>query len=217
MRALPLVAAGLAGLLLAGCGGQRRAGPAPRAIPRPVGATEIGVASWYGHPHHGRRAANGEVFDMEKLTAAHRTLPFGTWLRVENLTNSKTVEVRVNDRGPFVDGRIVDLARAAARSIDMIGPGTARVRLTVIQAPPSAAANFSVQVGAFRERDHAERLRRSLEERFGPARLVLRAGDPALWRVLVGAEPDEIAAARLAERLRGEAGATAAFVVRLDN
>ncbi|HSV91600.1 MAG TPA: septal ring lytic transglycosylase RlpA family protein, partial [Desulfobacterales bacterium] len=100
-----------------------------------VGSVELGVASWYGHPYHGRRAANGEVYDMEKLTAAHRTLPFGTWVDVRNLSNGKHVLVRINDRGPFVQGRIIDLSRAAARQIDMIGPGIVKVRLEVT-APP---------------------------------------------------------------------------------
>src|SRR5258708_37853993 len=87
----------------------------PRAI---IGRTEHGIASWYGDPYHGRRAANGEIYDMEKMTAAHKTMPFETWVRVENLSNKKICEVRITDRGPFVDGRIVDLSRAAARSID---------------------------------------------------------------------------------------------------
>ncbi len=88
-----------------------------------MGSTEIGIASWYGHPYHGRQAANGEIYDMEKLTAAHRTLPFDTWVRVENISNGKTVEVRITDRGPFVGDRIIDLSHAAAREIEMIGPG----------------------------------------------------------------------------------------------
>src|SRR5437016_8973146 len=122
-------------LFLSGCGGKKRV---PAAAAR-LGSTESGVASWYGHPYHGRRAANGEIYDMEKMTAAHRTLPFGTWVLVTNLGNSKTVEVRITDRGPFIDGRIIDLSHAAARAIDLIGPGTARVRVEIISAPPAAA------------------------------------------------------------------------------
>ena len=97
-----------------------------------------GMASWYGYPYHGRRAANGEIYDMEKLTAAHRTLPFDTWVEVRNLANEKTVTVRITDRGPFVDGRIIDVSKAAARAIDLIGPGVARVRLTIVAPPPPA-------------------------------------------------------------------------------
>src|SRR2546425_5336798 len=126
-----------AGVLLSGCGGRKRVSlPAAARI----GATETGVASWYGHPYHGRAAANGEIYDMEKMTAAHRTLPFGTWVLVTNLANNKTVEVRITDRGPFIDGRIIDLSHAAARAIDLIGPGTARVRVEIISAPAAALA-----------------------------------------------------------------------------
>lgn len=186
--------------------------------PPPPGWTEVGVASWYGHPYHGRPAASGEIYDMEQLTAAHRTLPFGTWVRVRNLRNEKTVEVRINDRGPFLDGRVIDLSRAAARRIDLIGPGTGKVRLEVIRAPIAAAGRFAVQVGAFRDRKNAERVRRDMESRYGAARLVQRSGDPALWRVLVGVEATESSAGELAGKIRREAGRhLEAFVVRLDS
>jgi peptidoglycan lytic transglycosylase len=99
------------------------AGPSVPAATAKIGSTESGIASWYGIPYHGRRAASGEVYDMEQLTAAHRTLPFNTWLEVTNLANGKTIDVRVNDRGPFVDGRIIDLSQAAARAIDMLRSG----------------------------------------------------------------------------------------------
>lgn len=95
------------------------------------------MASWYGHPYHGRPTASGEIYDMERDTAAHRTFSFGTWVRVVNLSNGKHTEVRINDRGPFKRGRIIDLSRSAAREIDMIGPGTAKVRVTVIPARPA--------------------------------------------------------------------------------
>jgi rare lipoprotein A len=186
-----------------------------------VGAAETGLASWYGHPYHGRAAASGEIYDMEKLTAAHRTLPFQTWVRVENLQNGKRVEVRITDRGPFVAGRIIDVSHAAARVIGLIGPGVARVRVEVIRAPetpPAAPARFAVQVGAFRDQRNAERLRAEMERRYGTAKLVRRDGSPPLWRVLAGAEPTEEAAGALAERIRRERGnKEAAFVVRLDS
>jgi rare lipoprotein A len=156
------------------------------------------------------------LYDMEKMTAAHRTLPFGTWVEVANVDNGLATRVRVIDRGPFVRGRIIDLSRAAARQIAMLGAGTAHVRLTVV-APPEVAAEeawFAVQVGAFSDRTRAETLRRRMQERFGEARLLLRDGDPPLWRVLVGREPAQERAAGLAERLRLELGD--AFVVRLD-
>jgi rare lipoprotein A len=90
------------------------------------------MASWYGEPFHGRRTASGEVYDMEAMTCAHRTLPFGARIRVENLDNGRSTTLTVNDRGPFVEGRIVDVSRRGARELGMLGPGTARVRITVV-------------------------------------------------------------------------------------
>ncbi len=176
---------------------------------------EEGVASWYGRPHHGRPSSSGEIYNMNDLTAAHRTLPFGTKVRVLNLTNDLTVDVRVNDRGPFVKDRIIDLSRAAAQKIRMIGPGTARVRLYVLELPGAAAGadSFAVQVGAYAERANAERRRDEMERRYGTARLELRNGDPPLWRVLVGREETLEAAAALAKRIAAQAGP--AFVVRV--
>jgi rare lipoprotein A len=93
------------------------------------------MASWYGHPYHGRRTSNGEVYDMDQLTAAHLSLPFDTWVRVTNSANGRFVDLRINDRGPFVKERIIDLSREGARRIGMIGPGTARVRVEVVGLP----------------------------------------------------------------------------------
>ena len=179
-------------------------------------ATETGLASWYGHPYHGRAAANGEIYDMEKLTAAHRTLPFGTMVRVTNLGNAKSVDVRIIDRGPFVAGRIIDLSHAAAEAIEMIGPGVAQVRVDILSLQAIAPAEnwYAVQAGAFQDKDRAERLRTSMEREHGMARLVLRKGYPMLWRVLVGKEHTEDAANALAEQIRREVGT--GFVVRLD-
>jgi rare lipoprotein A len=114
--------------------------PAP-ARPRPkIGWTETGVASWYGIPYHGRQAANGEIYNMNELTAAHRTLPFGAIVKVTSLSSSASVTVRITDRGPFVGDRIIDLSRQAARQIDMIGPGIMKVRLEVVAYGPPRAA-----------------------------------------------------------------------------
>ena len=191
---------------------------AARRLPSPpqIQGVETGLASWYGHPYHGRPAADGEIYDMERLTAAHRTLPFGTLVRVTNLTNEKTVDVRIIDRGPFIDGRIIDLSHAAAVAIDLIGPGVTQVRLDVLSAPPPAPADslFAVQAGAFVDKSRAERLCLLLDGEYGPVRLVARAGSPSLWRVLVGSEPTEDTAKTLASKIRHEVGN--AFVVRLD-
>jgi rare lipoprotein A len=218
-------------VLFAGCHHKKVAQtPAPPASsaspPRPPAApgtadpesSETGLASWYGHPYHGRASASGEIYDMEQMTAAHRTLPFGTMVRVHDLDNEKTADVRITDRGPFVDGRIIDLSHAAARAIAMLGPGTARVRLEILSAPAAVAAHFAVQVGAFRNRDNAERLRRAMEVKYGRARLVERADTPGFWHVLVGMESTQDNASALADRIRGEdSSVTATFVVRLDS
>src|ERR1019366_9191308 len=133
MRTLIILVA--AAVALVGCGHKKRArvttppGPSHRAVVVQSGDTEEGLASWYGHPYHGRAAADGEIYDREKMTAAHRTLPFHTWVRVYDLDNNRTTEVRITDRGPFVGGRIIDLSHAAARELEMIGPGVARVRI----------------------------------------------------------------------------------------
>jgi rare lipoprotein A len=205
--------------LLAGCAHRKRAHVPPPPKPVAIGYTETGLASWYGYPYHGRAASNGETYDQEQLTAAHRTLPFETWVRVYNLDNRKTTEVRITDRGPFVEGRIIDLSRAAARQIGMLGPGTARVRIEVIRAPAGAAtAAFGVQVGAFRDRENADRLRDEMERTYGAARVVPRPGTPPLWRVLVGSEPTQQAAGALAARIRQNSlEKIECFVVRIDS
>ena len=129
--------------LFTSCASQRTTATKTTATPKAagVGWKQQGIASWYGEPYHGRRAANGEIYNMDAMTAAHKTLPFETWVRVRNLSNRSTTEVRITDRGPFVEGRIIDLSRAAAREIDIVRPGTARVRIEVIRAPKRAALN----------------------------------------------------------------------------
>jgi rare lipoprotein A len=231
-------AALLAALLLIATGCARktavRVSPPPPA-PAVVGSIESGIASWYGAPYHGRRTSSGEVYDMEQLTAAHRTLPFDTLVEVTDLDNGKRVEVRITDRGPFVDGRIIDLSRAAAREIDMLGPGTARVTLKVIatsapapvlaptaapapapapaeKAPPEIeppAPRYAVQAGAFFDRERAESFRSSLAANYPDTRLVEAA---PVWRVLVGRQMTLDAANKLAAQVRDASGE--ALVVR---
>ena len=198
---------------LTGCARKHRV--AAHVPPAPNGP-EFGIASWYGHPYHGRPAADGEIYDMEKMTAAHRTLPFNTWVRVTNLVNNKTVDVRIIDRGPFIDGRIIDLSHAAAKAIDLIGPGIAQVRVDIIAAPASTPpALYAVQIGAFANRDRAEQLRAAMEQQFGAARIVFRPGAPNLWRVLVGSAATLDDANALADQVRAAAGD--ALVVRMDS
>jgi rare lipoprotein A len=212
-----IVALAAAALALAGCAHKNRTS-VPPAIPVKIGHTETGIASWYGKPYDGRPSASGEIYNMEAMVAAHRTMPFNTWVRVHNLTNNRTVDVRIVDRGPFVRGRIIDLSHAAAKAIDMVGPGTARVRLVVIKPPPNAPSEvYAVQVGEFPNRNTAEKIRARMAAQFGSARLVPRPGSSGTWRVLVGVERSEEAAAALAERIRGESDEKNALVVRLDS
>ncbi len=181
-----------------------------------VGYTEEGIASWYGIPYHGRPAADGEIYNMEKLVAAHRVLPFNTWLKVTNLANNETVNVRVIDRGPFVKGRLIDLSKAAARNIGLLGPGVGEVRIEVISAPRDVPLNdfYAVQTGAFTSYASAERLRRQYAGSFGNAQLAVKQGPTPLYRVLVGKETTVEAAQQLAIVLGAENKSV--FVVRLD-
>lgn len=187
---------------------------------RSRGPVEQGIASWYGVPYHGRKASNGEVYDMYKFTAAHRTLPFNTVVRVTNLGNEKQVDLRIIDRGPFVDDRIIDLSLAGARAIDMVGPGTARVKVEIVSAPGNESVTkgrFAVQVGAFADRANAERLRERLAADYEHISIQDTTGPTGrLFRVRVGIEPNENAAQKLGNKLSSETGLRA-FVVRLDD
>ena len=179
--------------------------------------SEEGNASWYGVPFHGRRASNGEVYDMHKFTAAHRTLPFDTVVRVTNLSNGKSTVVRITDRGPFVDNRIIDLSMAAAREIDSIGAGVVPVRLEILSAGVDPASGFfTVQIGAFRDRGNAERLRQRLNASYSPIFIQqYDSPDGLFYRVRVGKVPGEDAARQFGEQLRNREGFTP-MVIRLD-
>ncbi len=153
-----LIIVGILSLLLTSC----------RSSPVRPGWSQRGIASWYGPNFQGRPTANGESFDMNDMTAAHRTLPFHTVVEVENLDNGRRTSVRINDRGPFIRGRIIDLSKAAARSIQMIGNGTAEVRITILQSPLTKEESaYLVQAGAYREKDRAETVARHLRKHFG--------------------------------------------------
>ncbi len=187
------------------------------AIPPPAGYSEEGNASWYGVPFNGRRASNGEIYDMYKLTAAHRTLPFETMVRVTNLNNGKSTTVRITDRGPFVENRIIDLSLAAAREIESVGPGVVPVRVEVITPGVDPTAGyFTVQVGAFRDPGNAQRLRDRLNVSYSPIFIQqYDSPDGLFYRVRVGKVSGEDAAHQLGEQLRAREGFTP-FVVRLD-
>jgi len=188
----------------------------PAAAPAPSGYTEEGEASWYGVPFHGRRASNGEIYDMYKLTAAHRTLPFETMVRVTNLNNGKSTVVRITDRGPFVNNRIIDLSLAAAREVESVGPGVVPARVEVLGGVDTTAGFFTVQVGAFRERANAERLRDSLNASYSPIFIQqYDSPDGVFYRVRVGRISGEDAAHQFGGQLHDRDGLTP-FVTRLD-
>jgi rare lipoprotein A len=182
----------------------------------PPGVFEEGLASWYGIPYHGRRAANGEVYDMHKMTAAHRTLPFDTIVRVHNLKNGRQTEVRINDRGPFIDGRVIDLSLAAAEAIDMVTAGVTPVRLELLSGPHPLSGKFTVQVAAFQVRENAVKFVRALEERYQPVYLHPEDTPKGMfYRVRVGRVESEKEARALAARLQREESVTP-LVIRLD-
>ena len=162
------------------------------------GFQENGIASWYGKDFHGKLTANGERYDMYAMTAAHKLLPFNTQLRVTNLSNNRSIIVRVNDRGPFVGNRVIDLTRAGAEQIGMIGPGTAQVRLESIGTVAGLkdgdlAGNFYVQVGAFGQRVNAESLVAKLRGQGLNARTYY-AEQVKFWRVQAGPYPSLVQA-----------------------
>lgn len=135
----------------------------------PEGDIEQGMASWYGPNFDGKVTSSNEIYDMFDLTAAHQTLPFGTHVIVTNLNNNKAVTVRINDRGPFVKGRIIDLSFAAAKVLDMVGPGVVPVSIEVLKeiSPPKTAVKYFVQIGSFSQRQNALGLRKELGNRYG--------------------------------------------------
>jgi rare lipoprotein A len=197
---------------------RRPTNPEARTGDQPVAGAyvEEGNASWYGAPFHGRRASNGEIYDMNKMTAAHRTMAFGTIVRVTNLTNGKTAVVRITDRGPFIENRIIDLSMAAAKSIESIGPGVVPVRLEVISGADPFGGFFTVQVGAFKEKQNAERLRARLNELYPPSTIQQVAiEEGTFYRVRAGKVSGEQAAQKFADELKAKEGFHT-MVIRLD-
>src|ERR1700742_3597549 len=229
----------VASIFVTGCGGRQPVAtappvtntppePAPPPIPEPTnrpalsspaaanpkpheGGTvfEEGKASWYGAPFHGRQASNGETYDMYKFTAAHRTLPFNTMVRVTNTTNGKSTTMRITDRGPFVDNRIIDLSYAAAKQIESIGPGVVTVQLEILSAIDPNEGTFTIQVDAFKDKANAERLVRRLSAASFPSVEVQSFHSPkgeAFYRVHVGKISGEDAAKKMSEELHAREG-----------
>ena len=206
----------------------------PAATPPPAGTTEaeekidvpagakpifeeIGIASWYGAPYHNRRGSNGEVYDMHAMTAAHLTLPLGSIVRITNLKSGHSALVRITDRGPFVVGRIVDLSLAAAKALDVYLPGTAKVRLEVMQAPAplDTGGRWAVQIGSFAGEKGAAALAEHLQERYEMAKVLKFVSPVGNWWVRVRVlDDDRQRATTLAHETETPEGSV--FLVRLD-
>jgi rare lipoprotein A len=194
---------------LSACG-RKTVRVAPPGATAGAAATEMqGLASYYAEPYHGRKTANGETFDTyNAMTAAHRTLPFNTVVRVTNKVNGKEVDVRINDRGPFIDGRVIDLSLIAARNIDMVRAGVVPVELTILKEGDNARVRsttgvaYAVQVGAFSTSQAAETLREDLEKRYREVSVQSVDSDKAVYRVRVGRESSMQSAEKLADQLR---------------
>ena len=185
------------------------------------------MASWYGRPFQGQTSASGETYNAEALTAAHRTLPFGTSVRVRRVDGGDSVVVRINDRGPYSQNRIIDVSEAAARRLGMKAPGVVRVAVEVMpEGAPSvnvpltsaaAQAEFVVQAGTFRNPENARRMREALANTYGAARIIVRPKAPGLLCVVVGDALKQDEAEALAARIRTARKENAgAYVIRLD-
>jgi rare lipoprotein A len=193
------------------------------------GFRQRGIASWYGKDFHGRRTANGEVYNMYGISAAHKTLPLGTHVRVTNLRNDKTIVVRVNDRGPFVRGRIIDLSYGAAKKIGLVGPGTAPVDIVALGFPKKTpdkktgkpayvpgnyyVGQFAVQVGAFKQHENALLLKNKLAKAYDNVHIVVfESNRGTFYRVRV-AKCTTLEEARQYEKQLQSEGFPAAIVV----
>jgi rare lipoprotein A len=193
--------------------------PAELNIPadtRPL-QVETGIASWYGAPYHNRRGSNGEIYDMHAMTAAHRTLPLGSIVRVTNPANDKSVVVRITDRGPFIAGRIIDLSQAAARQIGLIQKGTAEVRVELLKTPVAldGGGKWAVQIGGFEKEKSARELAGHLSRRYQTAKVLTFDSPAGDWWVRVRVRDDLRARAEevMRDTRTSEGGV---FLVRLD-
>jgi rare lipoprotein A len=192
--------------------------PAPEPAPhnaKPI-YVETGLASWYGPPYHHHRGANGEIYDQNGMTAAHRTLPLNSLVRVTNLTTERSVLVRITDRGPFIEDRIVDLSLAAAKAVDVWQPGTAEVRLEVLSTPAPIAqgGRWCVQIGAFHSESEARKLKEKLQDRYESANVIQFTGPTGEWVRIRPEGDDKQMAEEVASKTHVKEGGV--FLVRLD-
>lgn len=202
-------------------------------LPDAEGYVEIGKASWYGDKFHGRFTSNGEIYDMHKKTAAHKTLPFDTVVKVVNLADNSSTIVRINDRGPFVKGRSIDLSYAAGKEINLIGPGVADVKIialakeapqpeepnnstTVVELPDFKEGEFTVQIGAFQNKDNAQKLVDRFKSQYEYANILpyTDQDNHTLFRVHISKSKTLTEAAQIEKTLE-EMGFGGAFIVRI--
>jgi rare lipoprotein A len=177
---------------------------------------EVGLASWYGPPYHNRRAANGEIYNQNQLSAAHRTLPMGSVVRVTNLKTGQSAELRITDRGPFVPNRMIDLSMGAAKELGVYVAGVARVKVELISAPRTVVpgGRWCVQIGAFKDADEAQELKDKLQHKFGQAQVLEFTGPTGHWVRIRPPRDDHSQAVQIAEWVRPAEGN--AYLVRLD-
>jgi rare lipoprotein A len=196
------------------------ASPSPEAEVTPESKpllVETGIASWYGAPYHNRRGSNGEIYDMNAMTAAHRTLPLGSIVRVTNLASGKSAVVRITDRGPFIEGRIIDLSQAAAKQIGLVQKGTGQIRVEVLKTPQpiETGGRWAVQLGGFERENRARDIADHLSRRYHSARVLTFSSPTGNWWVRVRVKDDLRARAEEITRdtKTSEGGV---FLVRLD-
>jgi rare lipoprotein A len=232
-------------LLLSACGGHKNASakhvpPPPTVAPAPAPAAstvkaapkdkdevtvsprtkplyvETGLASWYGPLYHNHKGSNGEVYDQNGLTAAHRTIPLNSVVRVTNEATKHSVVVRITDRGPFVDNRVIDLSLAAAKTVDVWQPGTAMVKVEVLSAPAPIAegGRWCVQIGAFQNEHEARKLKEKLQEHYENAKVVQFTGPTGEWVRIRPEGDDKQKAQEVASKTHVKEGGV--FLVRLD-
>jgi rare lipoprotein A len=202
-------------------------------LPSAYGFTQTGKASWYGKKFHGRTTSNGETYDMYGKSAAHKTLPFNTYVKVINLSNGKITIVRINDRGPFVKGRIIDLSYTAAREIDLIGAGVSDVKVIalarevgktksgkgsrpLVEITDLESGEFTIQVGAFQDKKNAEKIAERLKVIFSFVQVTTYVDDQrrTLHRVHASKSKTLTQAEKIEKKLE-EMGFKSAFIVRI--
>lgn len=191
------------------------------------GFVQTGIASWYGRDFHGKTTSNGERYDMHAMTAAHKTLPLGVYVRVQNRDNGRELIVRVNDRGPFVKGRVIDLSYAAAIKLGVDILGTAPVRVEALgfqqdgkegyKTPDTFdSGNYSIQIGSFKDHSNAKRLAEEMQKRLGFSDLHLTNVNGDLFYRVYAGRYDSLQSAESAEKDFSEQGYPGSFAVSLD-